>query len=411
MRLIHEFGRLGTRGLTLLVVGVSGVLTLEAAPALGQVSLPYFNDFEEVGDDADFSISTQPDADGDETLPVWEFNMEPDVPLGVFRNRNGAPDDPDTSNNRSSAAVQVLGGGAQDLLMSTTFQVKDRGFSGGTTFGLAARATGPDFLEPANNESYYYFDTQIRNGRVRIRKVTPDGVGGTNDDELLRRTFNGNDDMFDPAEEVAGAYDIRENDPDFMDPAPGGDFRDFVMSLLIEDILVDGSPAVRLTGTIEAFAPDRDENGDLFNPADPPPTLVVDTFTVIDSSDVLAGDYFGMRNRGGQNAVGGTYTVDYLDFSIESVGAPGLAGDFNEDGVVDAIDYALWRENLNSGTALPNDDGLGAPIDGQHFDLWLANYGAGAPGQSGVVTTTPEPSVLLLSVLGLGAALLSRRPR
>src|SRR6185369_6538806 len=38
--------------------------------------------------------------------------------------------------------------------------------------------------------------------------------------------------------------------------------------------------------------------------------------------------------------------------------APGLNGDFNSDGKVDAADYVMWRNNDGTSNALPNDNGL-----------------------------------------------------
>ena len=35
--------------------------------------------------------------------------------------------------------------------------------------------------------------------------------------------------------------------------------------------------------------------------------------------------------------------------------AAGIAGDYNANGTVDAADYVLWRDNLNSTVMLPND--------------------------------------------------------
>lgn len=91
--------------------------------------------------------------------------------------------------------------------------------------------------------------------------------------------------------------------------------------------------------------------------------------------------------------------------------AGGLNGDFNEDGIVDGIDYALWRENLDSATPLPNDDGLGAPVGSSHFDLWRANYGAQAnPGASlGGSVAAPEPATALTALCAFGGALAIRR--
>ncbi|WP_350214082.1 hypothetical protein [Botrimarina sp.] len=364
--------------------------------------MPYFNDYDDPGDIAEFSFTTEPDPDGDEILADWQFNDPPDVPLGILRMFNEA------SNNETAATVPVLNGGTQDILTTSVFQVKNSIFTGQTSVGIHARATGPGFHDAANGESFYYFDTEIRDGRVRIRKVTPDGQGGLNDQELLRRVFNGNDDAFIPEEEQAGAYDFQIDDPDLGDPRPGGEFRDITMSLLVEDILVDGAPAVQLTGTIEAYARAADENGDVFNPPDAPPELITDTFTVIDMGDPITGNYFGYRTRGGSSRPQDAYTIDFQSLAIEAVTGPPVPGDFNEDGLVNAADYTVWRDNLGSETALPNDNDLGTPVGQQHYDLWAGAYG----GDSGAAATAaPEPTTVGLCLAPFAIAALSHKRR
>jgi hypothetical protein len=79
---------------------------------------------------------------------------------------------------------------------------------------------------------------------------------------------------------------------------------------------------------------------------------------------------------------------------------PGLTGDFNDDGKVDAADYVIWRKNTGN-NPLPNDDGL--TTQAARFDLWRANFGAmaGAGGGSGV-GAVPEPSTIVCLVLAAG---------
>jgi autotransporter-associated beta strand protein len=108
----------------------------------------------------------------------------------------------------------------------------------------------------------------------------------------------------------------------------------------------------------------------------------------------------------------GSGAINILDeyFSgggIITVVAPGLPGDFNSDGKVDAGDYVTWRKNNGTNNALANDGGLGTPIGPSHFNLWRANFGnppgagSGLDGAAGV----PEPSGVSLTIVALGMAL------
>jgi hypothetical protein len=75
--------------------------------------------------------------------------------------------------------------------------------------------------------------------------------------------------------------------------------------------------------------------------------------------------------------------------------AAGLAGDFNNDGKVDAGDYATWRKNEAANVALANDNGVGNQA--ARFALWRANFGKPPGAGSGLGgSAVPEPSMALL---------------
>jgi hypothetical protein len=96
-----------------------------------------------------------------------------------------------------------------------------------------------------------------------------------------------------------------------------------------------------------------------------------------------------------------------------------VSGDYNNDGIVNAVDYTVWRNNLNApaGT-LPNDPN-GGVIGAAQYQTWKANYGATAGGTfetyAGLVryvslapllahsVTVPEPSGGLIVAMMVGA--------
>lgn len=78
-----------------------------------------------------------------------------------------------------------------------------------------------------------------------------------------------------------------------------------------------------------------------------------------------------------------------------------IPGDYNDDGLVNAADYTVWRDNLGGAEGtLPNDP-AGGTIGQAQYDIWAANYGQ--PAASGSPTEAiPEPNAGFL--LALGAA-------
>lgn len=68
-----------------------------------------------------------------------------------------------------------------------------------------------------------------------------------------------------------------------------------------------------------------------------------------------------------------------------SVVEQGLAGDYNHNGVVDAADYAVWR------------NGLGTLYTQSDYDVWRAHFGLTAAGSSSVIAkaAVPEPSPVI----------------
>ena len=83
-------------------------------------------------------------------------------------------------------------------------------------------------------------------------------------------------------------------------------------------------------------------------------------------------------------------------------------GDYNYDGVVDAADYTVWRDNLGSTSALAADGSLNSLIDNADYFVWRNNFGATDAELEQLGLVIPEPTSFAL--LGLsGLALLHRR--
>lgn len=96
-----------------------------------------------------------------------------------------------------------------------------------------------------------------------------------------------------------------------------------------------------------------------------------------------------------QGSISGNGTLTYekpnlaLPLGIDFENRPpsvAQIGDYNNNGIVDAADYTLWRDNLGRDIGLPNEEpnttlGMVTPED---YDIWKANFGLG-PGDGGIV--------------------------
>jgi hypothetical protein len=88
----------------------------------------------------------------------------------------------------------------------------------------------------------------------------------------------------------------------------------------------------------------------------------------------------------------------------------GLIGDFNNDGVVGAADYVVWRK-ASPTAVLPNDDTPGV-VDASDYADWRANFGKSAPASGGALgaNSVPEPAgALLLFIAILGGSMVRNR--
>lgn len=88
---------------------------------------------------------------------------------------------------------------------------------------------------------------------------------------------------------------------------------------------------------------------------------------------------------------------NYLDAKYYAVAA-GTPGDYNENGVVDAADYTVFRDNLGALVALPNENPAAVTpglVDDEDYAFWKTSFGGGG-GSLGAVAVVPEPSLLIL---------------
>jgi hypothetical protein len=97
--------------------------------------------------------------------------------------------------------------------------------------------------------------------------------------------------------------------------------------------------------------------------------------------------------------------------AFETVPMPALPGDYNDDGLIDAADYTVWRDNLNTSADLPNDETPGSVTEAD-YDVWQAHFGESL-GSGSLVSgaTVPEPATAVLFLWAAAAVIVPRIAR
>ncbi len=104
--------------------------------------------------------------------------------------------------------------------------------------------------------------------------------------------------------------------------------------------------------------------------------------------------------------------LDSIFWDPNLVFEPRFSGDYNEDGIVDAADYTVWRDSqgaTGSGLAADGDDNGVVNLD--DYDLWVTNYG-NVISSPAAARTVPEPNTFFLFMLAaLGVYLSQTEPQ
>lgn len=157
-----------------------------------------------------------------------------------------------------------------------------------------------------------------------------------------------------------------------------------------DQLVVDGETT--LGGTLQVI-----DLADAYTPA------LGDMFALVASQGGFVGTFSAFDLPSLASGLEWEVVTNAMTLSLAVVEASaGLAGDYNDDGVVDAADYTVWQDSLG-GSELANETASLGTVDAADYDAWVANFGAVAEGGGGV-SAVPEPGTLLLLVIGILAA-------
>jgi hypothetical protein len=106
--------------------------------------------------------------------------------------------------------------------------------------------------------------------------------------------------------------------------------------------------------------------------------------------------------------------VAWVTARVDTLVVEEIPGDYNHNGTVDAADYTLWRDTLNSTTNLAADGDGSLQVGAGDYHLWSASFGdsVGSPMNAASAMSVPEPTTvgLLFAMIAVSRAALRRPP-
>jgi hypothetical protein len=126
--------------------------------------------------------------------------------------------------------------------------------------------------------------------------------------------------------------------------------------------------------------------GGIFSPS------VGNAFTILTATDGLSGSFSSLSAPLGFN-----WYLKYISNNVQLI--VGVPGDYNHDGIVNAADYTVWRDTLNSTTNLAADGSGNGIIDQADYTFWKSRVGATIGAGAGGGAAVPEPATQSLLIV------------
>ncbi|HEY3391636.1 MAG TPA: hypothetical protein VGK58_02940 [Lacipirellulaceae bacterium] len=158
----------------------------------------------------------------------------------------------------------------------------------------------------------------------------------------------------------------------------------------VEQIIISGNNGSHVSGTAVEF----DAAGNLY---------------VTNSATADGGQLMQVFSPGGGWTA---ITNSNGTFSLIPMAPPaGTAGDYNNNGIVDAADYVVWRKLLGTNTQLENEGEGVTPgmVTDEDYSTWRTNFGLVTPPGAGSFAAVPEPGTVVIALSAVLGAFVRRR--
>jgi hypothetical protein len=164
------------------------------------------------------------------------------------------------------------------------------------------------------------------------------------------------------------------------------------------------APADELAGSFTLAAPDFSLTG--FDPFSNVAAGVTNGGLMVSLDSSAAGTFNGSFTLAPLSTNARPFTMDLPPITVQLTGQVRVAGDYNQDGSVNAADYVLWRKALNQQvTAFSGADGDGdAIVDDGDYGVWRTNFGRTASPGAIATAAVPESAAHVLLILAAAGA-------
>jgi hypothetical protein len=123
------------------------------------------------------------------------------------------------------------------------------------------------------------------------------------------------------------------------------------------------------------------------------------------ASEFTDADISAIAASGDVESLARTGTAYFDNYLVRS----GIRGDYNSDGVVDAADYTLWRDQRGTSGLLRSADGdFNGVVNDVDYAIWETQYAA-PQSLDNTAVSVPEPAAVAAALLAI-VGVVGRRP-